>query len=100
MLLLNAIRTNGARSTNLITPYMPYARQDHPSKDRREPSSLEMIAEIFSRETSSNGNIITVDLHNPTSKSSFGSTTFINLFVGWLIEKVRKDENFESPVLS
>lgn len=100
MLTLNAIRTNWARSTNAILAYMPYARQDHPSKDKREPSSLEMIAGILSRETWENGNIITLDLHNPTSKWAFSGTTFINLFVWWLIEEVSKRRNLESPVLS
>ncbi len=87
---LGCIAENGARTTNAVFASMPYSRQDQPTQKRRQPSSFKMVADWIQKITTRDGYVICLDLHNPSSKSFFSETNFLNLHVGWFIEEVRR----------
>lgn len=98
-----ALKENGASSVNIVLQAMPYARQDKSTPGKRQAASMDIIWWELSRITWENGYIITTDLHNPASKSSFQWTHFINLYSGWFVKRVideakEQDANF-IPVL-
>ncbi len=104
ILTLWALKENGAKSVNMVLQNMPYARQDKSTPGKREAASMDRVWKWISEITWNNGYVITMDLHNPASKSSFKDTNFINLYSGWFVNKVvriaEQEESEFSPVLS
>ena len=88
LFLLNSIKDNGARTSNAVVPCMPYARQDKTTPKKRQSASIDLLWDWFSRITWENWYVIDMQLHNPTSKSAFRGTQFIDLYSGWMVEKV------------
>ena len=90
LLLLANVKDNGASSINLVQACTPYARQDKTTPEKRQSASIDVIGNWISHLTQNNGYCITIDLHNPASKSAFQGTNFINLYTWWMVEEVIK----------
>lgn len=99
MLTLGALQENWARTVNLVLLDMPYGRQDKATPGKRQAASLDRVGQWLSEITGTNGYIITTDLHNPASKSSFRGTNFINLYSGWFLMQVVGEEQKAHPDL-
>ena len=102
-LVAGALKENGASSVNIVLQTIPYARQDKSTPNKRQAASLDIIWWELAKITWENGYIITTDLHNPASKSSFQWTHFINLYSWWFVKRVieeakKEDKDFE-PIL-
>ncbi len=91
LLLLNSIRDNGARTVNLVQSCVPYARQDKTTPEKRQSASIDVIGWWIAGITERDGYCITMDIHNPASKSAFKWTNFINLYTGWFVEECMRD---------
>ncbi|MFK7779765.1 MAG: ribose-phosphate diphosphokinase [Candidatus Gracilibacteria bacterium] len=91
LLLLSAIETHGAKTTNIVQSSMAYARQDKMTPKKRQPASLRHIGEMISSITGSNGYCITADMHNESAAVGvFSKTNFINLYTGWFVDECIK----------
>lgn len=100
ILALDAIKVNGARSINLVIPSIPYARQDKMTTGKRQSASFDRIWRQLSDITGENGYIMTIDLHNPASKSALQATNFINFYTGWFIKRVIDKIGLKGIILS
>ena len=88
-----ALREHGAKSANLVMQCMPYARQDKTSPGKREAASMDRIGKMLSEAVGESGYLLTTDLHNPASKSSFQWSNFINLYSWWVVKEAIKRIN-------
>jgi len=101
LLLLSAIKTHWAKTTNLVKPCIPYARQDDMTPKKRQPASLEFIWNIISSITWDDGYVMTIDVHNNSAaRWNFSKTNFVNFYTWWFIEECIKDIWEENIVLS
>ncbi len=92
-----ALKEHGASSVNLVMLCIPYARQDKTTPNKRQAASMDRVGWMLNNVTTENGYIITLDLHNPASKSSFQWRNFINLYTSWFVRRVIEHERDENP---
>lgn len=68
LILLHALRSNGARSVTFAIPYLAYARQDRPDKPQA-PVTISLLARLI--EIAGATSVILVDPHSPIAARSF-----------------------------
>ncbi len=69
MAVHHLVRENGAQKTNLVVPYLGYARQDRPNR-AGEGSIGVMVAELLQKIAPSR--LILIDVHSDLIRKSFG----------------------------
>ncbi|MDR3208347.1 MAG: ribose-phosphate diphosphokinase [Rickettsiales bacterium] len=62
LLMLDALKRNGAKRITLVAPYLGYSRQDRRAGDSRSPISAKLLADML--QVAGVNQIITADVHN------------------------------------
>ncbi len=94
LIACRTFREHGAKTVTAVLPYLTYARQDKPTKFRREPTTARLLADLSI--TAGIDRIIVWDPHSNQIRGFYGATTAVMLeplnFFLQVFHQFRKDD--------